>query len=132
MATLEKKIVDEKLMADIRMSDMELTRTMCEKNDYAGLPAYVIYDGMRIVAIAIVDPDGYPLYSKVCSLEVSPDYRLNGYGRWLLMEIAREYDDVKLVAMREVFDFYRKCGFVFDGTHGPEPDARTSLMVGRI
>jgi ribosomal protein S18 acetylase RimI-like enzyme len=112
--------------------ELDLLRQMTEKNDLAGLPAFVyrLADG-RIVGIAAVDPDGYPLFAKLWCMEVAPKFRNRGIGSLLLHEVLNEYDEVKLVAMRQAFDFYKRNGFVFEYGEEPDPRSNVGYMVSR-
>ena len=111
---------------------LDLLRQMMDKNDFVGLPAYVyrLADG-RNVGIAVVDPDGYPLFAKLWCLEVSPKFRNRGIGSLLLQEVLHEYDEVKLVAMRPAFGFYKRNGFVFEYGEEPDPKSNVGYMVSR-
>ena len=110
--------------------DLALLSAMMEKNDFAGLPAYVIRDKGNIVGIGIVDPDGYNLYAKLWCMEVAPKYRRRGYGSRILHEILHEYDDVKLVAKRDAFPFYKHAGFVFEKGE-PDPKSNVGYMISK-
>lgn len=102
-----------------------LLRAMMEKNNYDGLPGECLVDEHGdVLAIGVVDPDGYPLYAKLCVFEVREDVRRKHLGKRLLVDIVNKYDEVKLVAMRQAYEFYRNCGFVFcEG----EPDPRVNV-----
>jgi len=110
--------------------DLGLMVAMMKRNDLSGFPAYVIRDGNRVVAIGIVDPDGYDLYAKLWCMEVAPEYRKRGYGSMILRKILYEYDDVKLVAKRDAFGFYKRAGFVFE-KGDPDPKANVGYMISR-
>ena len=108
---------------------LPLLEAMMLKNDFDGLPAECIYDGDDLIAIAVVGPDFYPLYAKLWVLEVAERYRGKGLGTELIKKCLFDYDDIKLVAMRPAFEFYKKCGFVF--TNEPDPKSNVGYMVSR-
>ena len=103
--------------------DLQLVQAMMAKNDFTGMPMHAYVEDGKVIAVAIVDPDAYPLYAKVWCLEVSPRYRGLGYGRRVMEDVLNEYDDVKLVAMRDAFGFYKKMGFAFV----EEPDLKSNV-----
>lgn len=109
-----------------------LLRAMMEKNNYDGLPGECLVDeNGDVVAIGVVDPDGYSLYAKLCVFEVREDLRRNGLGKRLLTDIVNKYDEVKLVAMRPAYEFYRNCGFTFcEGC--PDPRVNVAYMYSII
>lgn len=81
------------------------------------LPVRMLCEG--VVAMGIVDPDGYPLNTKLCAFEVRHDCRHKGYGKELIQYILFNYDDVRAVVLREALGFYRKCFFkVIDDNGG--------------
>ena len=110
---------------------LELLRQMMEKNDFSGLPAYVWEKDGGIVGIAVVDPDGYTFFSKLWCLEVAPEYRNRGIGSRLVRQVLEEYDEVKLVGMREAFGFYRRNGFVFESGEEPDPKSNVGYMISK-
>jgi ribosomal protein S18 acetylase RimI-like enzyme len=130
MATLDVMTVPGSYKDIPGHEDLALMAAMMDKNDFAGLPAYVMRDGDKVVGIGIVDPDGYSLYAKLWCMEVAPGYRNKGYGSMILRKILHEYDDVKLVAKREAFPFYKRAGFVFDRGE-PDPKSNVGYMVSR-
>ena len=127
------KIVKTIAPGDIReipgWEGLELLQAMMAKNDFASLPMYVIENSGRVIAVAVIDPDYYPLYAKVWCLEVAKDFRGKGYGKWLLTEVLRDFDEVKLCAMRDAFGFYRSVGFRF--TEDPDPKSNVGYMVSQ-
>lgn len=127
MATLEKRIAPGDIRDIPGWEELALLRAMMEKNDFSGMPMYTFMDEGKTVAVAVVDPDGYPLYAKVWCLEVAPGFRGQGYGRRLLREVLNDFDDVKLVATREAFGFYRNIGFRF--VREPDPKSNVGYMV---
>lgn len=130
MATLEMIAVPGNYTDIPGHEDLALMVAMMKKNDLTGMPAYVIRDGNRVVAIGIVDPDGYNLYAKLWCMEVAPEYRHRGYGSLILRKILNEYDDVKLVAKRDAFQFYKRAGFVFE-KGDPDPKSNVGYMISR-
>lgn len=130
MATLEKIITPGNYIDIPGHDELALLVAMMKKNDLSGFPAYVIRDGNRIVAIGIVDPDGYSLYAKLWCMEVAPEYRNRGYGSMILRKILHEYDDVKVVAKRGAFTFYKRAGFVFE-KGDPDPKSNVGYMISR-
>lgn len=110
---------------------LDLLRQMMEKNDFTGLPAFVCRKDGKTVGIAVVDPDGYTFFAKLWCLEVDPGYRGRGIGRMLLRAALDEYDEIKLVAMRNAFGFYRKCGFAFEYGIEPDPKSNVGYMVNK-
>ena len=91
--------------------DFPLISAMCAKNDYTGCYILKLVTDEGVVAMGIVDPDGYPLNTKLCAFEVRRDCRHKGYGKELLQYILINYDDVRAVVLREALGFYRKCFF---------------------
>ena len=117
------KIVSEKFNENFDNEyvsrDFPLIAAMCDKNDYAGCHIAKLITGAGVVAMAIVDPDGYPLNTKLCAFEVRNDCRHKGYGKELIQYILFNYDDVRAVVLREALGFYRKCFFkVIDDNGG--------------
>ena len=113
---MKRKIVTEKFVdgcVDEEMAkDFPLIAAMASKNDYAnGCFVEKLVSGSETVAMAIVDPDGYPLNAKLCAFEVRHDKRRKGYGKELLHYIINNYEDVRAVVLREALGFYRKCFF---------------------
>lgn len=113
------------------VSHFNLIRAMCDKNDFAGLPVYLYVSGAETVGIAIVDPDAYPLYAKLWALEVRADVRGKGIGSRLVRRVLEEYDDVRLVAKRDAFDFYLRNGFIFQDGKLPDPKSNVAYMESR-
>lgn len=131
MATLEM-ITTPGTSAEIPgHENLALTAAMMRTNKLAGMPACVVRDaGGKVLAIGIVDPDGYPLYAKLWCLEVAPEYRNRGYGSMVVREILNEYDEVKVVAKREAFQFYKRMGFVFE-KGVPDPKSNVGYMISK-
>ena len=99
--------------------DFPLISAMCAKNDYSGCDIVKLVGKSGVVAMAIVDPDGYPMNTKLCAFEVRHDCRGKGYGKELLQHVVINYDDVRAVVLREAIGFYRKCFFkVIDDNGG--------------
>lgn len=130
MATLEMMTVPGSYTDIPGYERLALMTAMMDKNDFMGLPAHVMVDGGKVVGIGIVDPDGYDLYAKLWCMEVAPEYRYRGYGSRILRKILNEYDDVRLVAKREAFPFYKRAGFVFENGE-PDPKSNVGYMVSR-
>lgn len=86
--------------------DFPLISAMCAKNDYTGCYILKLVTGEGVVAMGIVDPDGYPLNTKLCAFEVRHDCRHKGYGKELIQYILINYDDVRAVVLREALGFY--------------------------
>lgn len=93
------------------INDMPLLAAMMNKNDFKNLTCICAYDDGTVVGMGVIDPDGYPLYAKLCCLEVKADYRNRGIGHELLRQALYAFDEIKLVAARNVVPFYEKCGF---------------------
>lgn len=129
MATLEKMTAPGNVREIPGWEDLSLLQAMMAKNDFTGLPMHAFVENGKVIAAAIVDPDAYPLYAKVWCLEVSPNYRGKGYGRLVMEDVLNEYDDVKLVAMRDAFGFYKKMGFVF--VEEPDPKSNVGYMLSK-
>ena len=112
---MTKEIVTEKFAENFDNEyvshDFPLIAAMCAKNDYTGCDILKLVTGEGIVAMCIVDPDGYPLNTKLCAFEVRHDCRHKGYGKELLQCILVNYDDVRAVVLREALGFYCKCFF---------------------
>lgn len=92
--------------------EFPLIAAMAAKNDFT-TGCYIeklVVDG-ETVSMAIVDPDGYPLNTKLCAFEVKCNARGRGYGKELLHYIITNYEDVRAVVLREAIGFYRKCFF---------------------
>lgn len=51
--------------------DFPLISAMCAKNDYTGCHILKLVTDEGVVAMGIVDPDGYPLNTKLCAFEVN-------------------------------------------------------------
>lgn len=113
------EILTDKFPNGYVSSDFPLITAMCDKNDYTGCSVLKMVIGASVVAMAIVDPDGYPLNTKLCAFEVNYECRHNGYGKELLQYILNNYEDVRAVVLREALGFYRKCFFkVIDDNGG--------------
>ena len=112
---MTKEIVTEKFAENFDNEyvsrDFPIIAAMRGKNDYTGCDILKLVTGEGIVAMGIVDPDGYPLNTKLCAFEVRHDCRHKGYGKELLQCILNNYDDVRAVVLREALGFYRKCFF---------------------
>lgn len=104
-----------------------LLAAMCEKNVFTGMSCFYLEEDGAPRGVAVVDPDGYPLYAKLWVLETEEGYRGKGIGTDLLKHVLVKYDEVKLCAMRPAFDFYRKNGFVYVGE--PDPKSNVCFMV---
>jgi len=113
------------------ISHLNLIKAMCEKNDFDGLPVFAYEVDGDTVGIAIVDPDAYPLYAKLWALEVRADMRGKGIGSRLVRRVLDEYDDVRLVAKRDAFDFYLRNGFIFQDGRLPDPKSNVAYMESR-
>ena len=110
---------DENFDNEYVSRDFPLISAMCAKNDYDGCYIVKLVKDTGVVAMAIVDPDGYPLNTKLCAFEVRHDCRQKGYGKELIQYILFNYDDVRAVVLREALGFYRKCFFkVIDDNGG--------------
>ena len=72
---MTREIVTEKIAENFDNEyvsrDFPLISTMCAKNDYVGCHILKLVTGAGVVAMAIVDPDGYPLNTKLCAFEVN-------------------------------------------------------------
>ena len=112
---MTREIVPEKFAENFDTEyvscDFPLISVMCAKNDYTGCHILKLVTDEGVVAMGIVDPDGYPLNTKLCAFEVRHDCRHTGYGKELLQHILINYDDVRAVVIREALGFYRKCFF---------------------
>ena len=113
---MKRKIVTENFVdgyVDEEIAkNFPLIAAMASKNDYTnGCFVEKLVSGSEIVAMAIVDPDGYPLNTKLCAFEVRHDKRHKGYGKELLHYIINNYEDVRAVVLREALGFYKKCFF---------------------
>ena len=118
-----RKIVSERFEgnfdSEYAAGDFPLMSVMCAKNDYSGCEIIKLVGKSGVVAMAIVDPDGYPMNTKLCAFEVRHDCRGKGYGKELLQYVVINYDDVRAVVLREALGFYRKCFFkVIDDNGG--------------
>lgn len=127
------KIVKTIAPGDVReipgWEGLELLQAMMKKNDFTGLDMYVLMDAGRVIGVSVIDPDGYPLYAKVWCMEIAKDFRGKGYGHRLMRAVLDDFDDVKLVAMRDAFGFYRTLGFRFVET--PDPKSNVGYMVSQ-
>ena len=130
METLDKIAMPGQYDA-LPFKGLDLLRQMMDKNDFAGLPAYVYRIDGNPVGVAVVDPDGYTFFAKLWCLEVLPEYRKKGIGSRLVQAVLHEYDEVKLVAMRDAFDFYRGNGFVFESGEEPDPKSNVGYMINK-
>lgn len=118
-----RKIVTERFEGNFdgeyAAGDFPLMSVMCSKNDYSGCEIIKLVGKSGVVAMAIVDPDGYPMNTKLCAFEVRHDCRGKGYGKELLQYVVINYDDVRAVVLKEALGFYRKCFFkVIDDNGG--------------
>ena len=121
---MKKEIVSEKFtdghVNDRLSKDFPLIATMASKNEFDGCMVEKLVIGRDVVAMAIVDPDGYPLNTKLCVFEVRHDSRGKGYGKELLRHVVINYEDVRAVVLRDAIGFYRKCFFkVVEDRGGP-------------
>ena len=131
METLEKITMPGNYAGMPECDGLELLRQMMEKNDFTGLPAYVYRKDGKIAGIAVVDPDGYTFFAKLWCLEVIPELRRKGIGSRLVQAVLHEYDEVKLVAMRDAFEFYKVNGFVFESGELPDPKSNVGYMINK-
>lgn len=106
-----------------------LLAAMCEKNVFTGMPCCYVEENGCPRSVAVVDPDGYPLYAKLWVLETEKDCRGKGMGTDLLRHILERFDEVKLCAMRPAFDFYTRNGFAF--VSEPDPKSNVCFMVSK-
>ena len=113
------------------VSHLNLIKAMCAKNDFNGLPVFAYEIDCDTVGMAIVDPDAYPLYAKLWALEVRADMRGKGIGSAIVRRVLEEYDDVRLVAKRDAFDFYLRNGFIFQDGRLPDPKSNVAYMESR-
>lgn len=132
MATLEKTVVPGNIDEIPGLADLGLIKAILTKNPLAGLPLYIIRDAGTIVAAAAVDPDGYPLYAKLWCIEVAETHRRKGIGSLIIRRILEDYDDLKLVAVRAAFGFYRRIGFAFLPGREPDPRSNVGYMVSLV